>query len=97
MDVRLDMQALVMAKRQTVTAPKNKEEGHTPELVEKEMQQVETQQVKTIESPPPRVISREELRDFMLILGAARGSEQLLAARAHDPQRMRDTLLAAKG
>jgi hypothetical protein len=94
MDVRLEVQVPNVIQRPAVV-PKSREEEHKPEFSEKE-KQAETQ-VKAIELPPPRVISREELRQFMIILGATRGSEKILAAMAHDPQHMRDTLLAKRG
>ena len=97
MDVRLDMQTLSVVQRQAVVQ-KHREEAHNPELKEMERQAEQQQpQVRIIEPPPPRVISREELRQFMLILGATRGSETMLAAMAHDSQHMRATLLAGKG
>jgi hypothetical protein len=97
MDVRLDIQTLSMMPR-SAAASVSREDGAEYDFEAVRFEEEKAQEEKTEAAPPPAVISREELFQFLLMLvGAARGSEGMLAQMVHDPQRMRNTLLAGKG
>lgn len=96
MDVRLDVHQQAFVQRPSVGQLRK-----VPE-VEAEAKEVERQEDERVESTrqakqtPPKVISREELQQFLLLIGTTRGSEELLSSMVHDAARMRSMLLGGK-
>jgi len=98
MDVRLDAQMPGAVLRQTVVernAERSKEAGAEAELAQIRSEEERPPEPKAKPVEPPKVMSREELQQFLLMLGTVRGSEQLLSMM-HDQQRMRGALLSKK-
>lgn len=90
MDVRLDVHQ--QAARQRLTPGVQRREAWT-KVDAKETELTEEELPETV---TPQVISKEELQQFLLLLGASRGSGELLPAMVHDASRMRGMLLGGK-
>jgi len=97
MDVRLDVTHQQPALQRPYAGQLRKDRAGRVEAVESERveeERPETAQKATV--APPQVISREELQQFLLLLGTTRGSEELLSAMVHDASKMRGMLLGGK-
>lgn len=101
MDVRLEVFAQGAVPRPAGPVVQH-EQGQVSEKVdarETERQQQEDERVqeqRRSRASSVSVISREELQQFLLLLGTTKGSEQALATMMHDQERMRGALLAAR-
>ena len=96
MDVRLDVHQQAAVQRLT-PGQQRRETGTKADAREAERAAEEqAESVRQAQPAAPQVISREELQQFLLLLGTTRGSEELLSAMVHDASRMRDMLLGGK-
>lgn len=96
MDVRLETQ---LPGRVQWQSARSREEHSDSEYVahDRAEQEIEPrQEMKAQIAPPPKLMTREELQQFLLMLGASRGSEEMLTAMLHDPKRMQNALLSGK-
>jgi hypothetical protein len=93
MDVRLETQ---LPGRVQWQPPARREEYSNSELDRAEQDIEPKQETKAQAAPPPQLMTREELQQFLLMLGSSRGSEEMLAAMLHDAKRMQNALLSGR-
>ena len=101
MDVRLEVfQQGTMPRPVTPVVQHDQvDAGEKADALDNERRRQEDERVEArrlARKPEVSVISREELQQFLLLLGTTKGSEETLATMMHDRERMRDALLAAR-